>query len=37
VEALQEMAKNPANKIIIPTQTLDSLGIIAAIAEMLNK
>ncbi|MDK2878260.1 MAG: hypothetical protein PWR06_976 [Thermoanaerobacteraceae bacterium] len=37
VEALQEMAKNPAHKIIIPTQTLDSLGSIAAIAEMLNK
>jgi len=37
VEALQEMAKNPTNKIIIPTQTLDSLSIIAAITEMLNK
>ncbi|MDN5312622.1 MAG: hypothetical protein PWQ68_1595 [Thermoanaerobacteraceae bacterium] len=37
VEALQEMAKNPAHKIIIPSQTLDSLGNIAAIAEMLNK
>jgi len=37
VEALQEMAKNPAHKIILPSQTLDSLGNIAAIAEMLNK
>lgn len=37
VEALQEMAKNPAHKIILPSRTLDSLGNIAAIAEVLNK
>jgi regulator of protease activity HflC (stomatin/prohibitin superfamily) len=37
VEALQEMAKNPANKLILPNETLSSLGSIAAIAEMLKK
>ncbi|MDU1442296.1 MAG: SPFH domain-containing protein [Clostridium cochlearium] len=37
VEALQEMAKNPANKLILPNETLSSLGSIAAIGEMLNK
>jgi regulator of protease activity HflC (stomatin/prohibitin superfamily) len=36
VEALQEMAKNPANKLILPNETLSSLGSIAAIAEMLK-
>jgi len=37
VEALQEMAKNPANKLILPNETLSSLGSIAAIAETLKK
>ncbi|MDP4143707.1 MAG: SPFH domain-containing protein [Bacillota bacterium] len=37
VEALQEMAKNPANKLILPNETLSSLGSIAAIAEVLKK
>ncbi|AAO35286.1 peptidase [Clostridium tetani] len=37
VEALQEMAKNPANKLILPNETVSSLGSIAAIGEMLNK
>jgi len=37
VEALKEMAKNPANKLILPNETLSSLGSIAAIAEMLKK
>lgn len=36
VEALQEMAKNPANKLILPNETLSTLGNIAAIGEMLN-
>lgn len=36
VEALQEMAKNPANKLILPNETLTSLGSIAAIGEMLK-
>jgi regulator of protease activity HflC (stomatin/prohibitin superfamily) len=37
VEALKEMAKNPANKLILPNETLSSLGSIAAIGEMLNR
>lgn len=37
VDALKEMAKNPANKLILPNETLSSLGSIAAIGEMLNK
>ena len=36
VEALKEMALNPANKLILPNETLSSLGSIAAIAEMLK-
>lgn len=36
VEALKEMANNPANKLILPNETLSSLGSIAAIAEMLK-
>jgi regulator of protease activity HflC (stomatin/prohibitin superfamily) len=36
VEALKEMATNPANKLILPNETLSSLGSIAAIAEMLK-
>ncbi|MBE6066936.1 MAG: SPFH/Band 7/PHB domain protein [Clostridium lundense] len=36
VEALQEMAKNPANKLILPNEAVSSLGSIAAIAEMLK-
>ncbi|MNN06620.1 Modulator of FtsH protease HflC [compost metagenome] len=36
VEALKEMSKNPANKLILPNETLSSLGSIAAIAEMLK-
>ena len=30
------MAKNPANKLILPNETLSSLGSISAIAEMLK-
>lgn len=36
VEALQEMAKNPANKLILPNETLSSFGNIAAVAELLK-
>ncbi|MFT8348134.1 SPFH domain-containing protein [Clostridium saccharoperbutylacetonicum] len=36
VEALKEMANNPANKLILPNETLSSLGNIAAIGEMLK-
>ena len=36
VEALKEMANNPANKLILPNETLSSLGNIAAIAEVLK-
>ncbi|MDQ0148363.1 SPFH domain-containing protein [Eubacterium multiforme] len=36
IEALKEMAVNPANKLILPNETLSSLGSIAAIAEMLK-
>ena len=37
VEALKEMANNPANKLILPNATLSSLGSIAAIGELLKK
>lgn len=37
VEALQEMAKNPANKLILPNEALSTFGNIAAISEMLKK
>ena len=37
VEALKEMANNPANKLILPNETLSSLGSIAAIGEKLKK
>lgn len=37
IEALAEMAKNPANKIIMPNEILSSLGSISAIAEMLKR
>lgn len=37
IEALKEMAKNPANKLILPNETLSSLGSLAAIGEMLKK
>lgn len=36
VEALKEMALSPANKLILPNETLSSLGSIAAIADMLK-
>jgi regulator of protease activity HflC (stomatin/prohibitin superfamily) len=36
VEALQEMAKGPANKLILPLETLSSLGSVAAIGELLK-
>ena len=36
VEALKEMATNPANKLILPNETLSSLGSIAAIGEILK-
>ncbi|MBP1743976.1 MAG: domain/Band 7 family protein [Firmicutes bacterium] len=37
VEALQEMAKYPSNKLILPNETLSSLGSIAAIGDILKK
>lgn len=37
VEALKEMAKNPANKLILPNETLSSLGSISAIADVLKE
>lgn len=36
VEALKEMAKNPANKLILPTEAVSSLGSISAIADILK-
>ncbi|MGG7165415.1 SPFH domain-containing protein [Clostridium ihumii] len=36
VEALKELSQNPANKLILPVESLKSLGSIAAIAETLN-
>lgn len=36
IEALKEMAKNPANKLILPNEAISSLGSIAAIAEVLK-
>lgn len=36
IEALVELAKNPANKLIIPTDSVSGLGSIAAAAEMLK-
>ncbi|WP_297521226.1 SPFH domain-containing protein [uncultured Clostridium sp.] len=36
VEALKEMASGPANKLILPNETLSSLGSIAAIADILK-
>ncbi len=36
VEALKEMANSPANKLILPNETLSSLGSIAAIGEILK-
>jgi regulator of protease activity HflC (stomatin/prohibitin superfamily) len=36
VEALIELAKNPANKLIIPTDAVSSLGSIAAITEIIR-
>lgn len=36
VEALVEMAKNPANKLILPNEAVSSLGSIAAAAELIK-
>ena len=36
IEGYIEMAKNPANKLIIPSESIGSLGSISAIAETLN-
>lgn len=36
VEALIELSKNPANKLILPVDTLSSLGSIAAMADVLK-
>ncbi len=36
IEALKELAKNPSNKLILPNETMSSLGNIAAIVETLN-
>lgn len=35
-EALQEVAKGPANKVFLPAQVLDTLGSVGAIGEMFN-
>lgn len=37
VEALKEMSLNPANKLILPVDTLNSLGSIAAIADIIGE
>ncbi|MCX7950895.1 MAG: SPFH/Band 7/PHB domain protein [Clostridiales bacterium] len=37
IEALQEMAKNPANKLVLPNEVISTLGSITAVAEMLKK
>ncbi|MBR0574833.1 SPFH/Band 7/PHB domain protein [Proteiniclasticum sp. BAD-10] len=37
VEAMKEMANNPANKLILPMETLNSLGSIAAVADILGE
>ena len=37
IEALQEMAKNPANKLILPNEILSTFGSISAISEMLKR
>ncbi|WMJ82359.1 SPFH domain-containing protein [Clostridium sp. MB40-C1] len=37
VEALKEMANSPSNKLILPNESLSTLGSIAAIGEMLKK
>lgn len=37
IEAMQEMAKNPANKLILPNETLSSLGSIAAVGDILKR
>lgn len=37
VEALKDMATNPANKLILPVDTLNSLGSIAAIADIIGE
>lgn len=36
VEAMTEMAKNPANKLIIPTDAIANLGSIAAVADVIK-
>lgn len=37
VEALTEMSKNPANKLILPVDTINSLGSVAAIADIIKE
>lgn len=37
IEALKEMANNPANKLILPNEAVSSLGSIAAIADILKE
>ena len=37
VEALKDMAANPANKLILPNEAVSSLGSIAAIADILKE
>lgn len=37
VEALKEMAANPANKLILPNEAVSSLGSIAAISDILKE
>ncbi|EYE88039.1 peptidase [Fervidicella metallireducens AeB] len=37
VDALKEMAKNPANKLILPNEAVSSLGSIAAITDIIKE
>lgn len=37
VEALKEMANSPANKLILPMESISSLGIVAAIGDLLKE
>lgn len=37
VEALKELSKNPANKLIIPSEGMSSLGSIATVAELIKE
>lgn len=36
IEALKEMAKNPANKLILPNEAISTFGNIAAVGDLLK-